>query len=51
MADHGRLSEYSSMEDWAAYIERMDQYFLANNVTDVAKKWAILLSVVGDKTY
>ena len=29
----------------------MDQYFLANDVTDAAKKRAILLSVVGDKTY
>ena len=29
----------------------MDQYFLANVVTDAAKKRVILLSVVGDKTY
>jgi len=51
MATHRLLSEYSSTEDLAAYVERMDQYFLANDVTDAAKKQAILLSVVGDKTY
>jgi len=51
MATHGHLSEYSSTEDWAIYAERMDQYFLANDVTDAAKKRAILLSIVGDKTY
>ena len=45
------LSEYSSAEDWAPYVERMDQYFLANDVTEAAKKRAIFLSVVGDKTY
>ena len=51
MATHGCLSEYTSAEDWASYVERMDQYFLANDVTEAAKKRAILLSVVGDKTY
>ena len=51
MATHGHLSEYSSAEDWASYTERMDQYFLANDVSDAAKKRAILLSVVGNKTY
>ena len=50
MATHGRLSEYASAEDWASYVERMDQSFLANDVTEAAKKRAILLSVVGDKT-
>ena len=51
MATHGHLSEYTSAEDWASYTERMDQYFLANDVSDGAKKRAILLSVVGNKTY
>ena len=48
---HGRLSKHSSAEDWASYIERMDQYFLANDVSDAVNKQAIFLSVVGDKTY
>ena len=51
MATHGRLSEYISAEDWASYVERMDQYFLANDMSDAAKKRAIFLSVVGDKTH
>ena len=51
MVTHGRLSEYSSAEDWVSYIERVEQYFLPNDVTDAAKKRAILLSVIGDKTH
>ena len=51
MVTHRCLSEYSSTKDWASHVERMDQYFLANDVTDAAKKRAILLSVIGDKTY
>ena len=38
-------------EDWRAYVERLDQYFVANGVEDAAKKRAILLSVCGVKTY
>ena len=51
MATHGRLCEYNSVEDWISYVERLDQYFLANDVTKDTKKRAIFLSVVGDKTY
>ena len=51
MATHGSLSEYNPAEDWVSYVERMDQYFLANDVNEAQKKRAILLSVVGDKTY
>ena len=38
-------------EDWAAYMERLDRYFIANNVTTAAKKKAILLSICGMPTY
>ena len=51
MATHGHLSEYTSAEDWASYTERMDQYFLANDVTGGAKKRAILLSVLARPTH
>ena len=51
MVTHRCLAEYSSTKDWASYVERMDQYFLANDVTDAAKKRAIILSMIGDKTY
>ena len=51
MATHRSLSEYNSAEDWVSYVERMDQYFLENDVDEAAKKRAIFLNVVGDKTY
>ena len=50
MATHGHLSEYTSAEDWASRTEKMNQYFLANDVNDAAKKRAIL-SVMDNKIY
>ena len=52
MARHGTIQEFdSATEDWTAYSERLEQYFFANDVTDAAKKRAILLSVCGASTY
>ena len=52
MAIHGRiLSKYNSAKDWISYVERLNQYFLANDITEDTKKRAIFLSVVGDMTY
>ena len=43
-AIHGSLGKFdSSEEDWTAYCKRLEQYFLANDVEEVAKKRAILL--------
>ncbi|XP_056132888.1 uncharacterized protein K02A2.6-like, partial [Lampris incognitus] len=39
-----------SGEQWAAYIERFENYILANEIRD-AKKVPVLLSVIGPKTY
>ena len=51
MATHGSLSEFdSTKDDWTSYIERMDFYFIANDVTSDAKKRAILLSACGAPT-
>jgi len=36
---------------WTQYVERLDQYFLANDGHDASKRRAILLSVCGSKTY
>ena len=48
MARHGTIQEFdSATEDLTAYSERLEQYFVANDVTDAAKKRAILLSVCG----
>ena len=38
-------------EEWIDYAERLEHYFIANDITDVAKKRAILLNAVGASTY
>lgn len=49
---HGTVSPFDgSQEDWIEYAERLDSYFVANDITDVAKKRAILLNAVGPTTY
>ena len=49
---HGNLSAFdSSQEDWIEYVERLDYYFVANEIDDPAKKRAILLTAVGPTTY
>ncbi len=52
MATYGRVNEFDeAAEDWDSYVERLDQYFEANDVDDAGKKRSILLSVCGAKTY
>ncbi|CAB4039062.1 Hypothetical predicted protein [Paramuricea clavata] len=51
MANHGKVEEYDSQEEWSQYIERLEFYFEANGVDDEDKQRAILLSVCGSKTY
>ena len=52
MAKYGTLEPFSGeAEDWAAYMERLDQYFIANDITTAAKKRAVLLSICGMPTY
>lgn len=47
----GKLEDFEEThDDWKAYIERVEQYFLANGVAD-DKKLAVLLTVIGGKTY
>ena len=41
----------NTQELWQSYVERLQQYFVANNVKNVEKQWAILLSAVGGPTY
>ena len=39
MATYGKIGEFTeSEESWTHYIERLEQYFLANEVDDVGKK-------------
>ena len=52
MAMHGTLSQFDAKkEEWSAYIERMQHYFIANDVNNPGKKKAILLSACGPATY
>ena len=48
MATHGTVGEFDSgRETWVSYSERLEQYFIANDVAGEEKKRAILLSVCG----
>ena len=52
MANHGTIGEFkSAQEDWQSYVERLQPYFTANDVTNTGKQRAILLSSVGPATY
>ena len=54
IATHGRLGEFnSSQEDWESYVERLELYFAANDVSerDGDKRRAIFLSTCGAPTY
>ena len=52
MATYGKIGEFrESEETLTQYVERLEQYFLTNEVEDAAKQRAILLSVCGSKTY
>ena len=52
MAAHGTIGEFDrGQEDWSAYCERLEQYFVANDVQDLSKQRAVLLSMCGAATY
>ena len=38
-------------DDWNMYVKHLGHLFVANGITGVDKKCAILLSVIGDSTY
>ena len=52
MSVHGKISQFiPSQESWSSYTERLEYYFIANDVQDPAKKKAILLTVCGPSTF
>ena len=52
MATYGTVGEFKENEEsWTQYVERLEQYFLANEIKNQTKMRAILLSVCGSKTY
>ena len=51
MASYGKLSEFHhEAESILAYLERVEQFFMANSTAN-DKKVAVFLSVIGGKTY
>ncbi|KAL9961177.1 hypothetical protein ACROYT_G030075 [Oculina patagonica] len=51
MPTFGKLDEYNETEDWRHYIERVNYFFEANEITDPDNKRSIFLVSVGAKTY
>ena len=51
MPTSGKLDEYNETEDWHHYIERVNNFFEANEITDPDKRRSIFLVCVGAKTY
>ena len=52
MATHSSVSQFDAKkEEWSSYIERMQHYFVANDVKDTAKMKSILLCACGPTTY
>ena len=49
---HGAVMPFDvKMEEWNEYAERLELYFIANDIKDKGKKRAILLNGVGPATY
>ena len=52
MASHGTMKQFNpEVDDWPTYIERLQHYFVANDVDAAEKKRAIPLTVCGAPTY
>ena len=52
MATYGKVKVFNLKADyWEVYKEQLHFYMVANNITDAAKKWSIVLTVCGDQTF
>ena len=51
MPTFGKLDEYRETEEWRHYVERLNHFFEANEITDKEKRRSIFLVSVGAKTY
>ena len=48
----GTLEKFELQTDnWLEYVERIEQYFIANAIDEADKKRGILLTVIGSETY
>ncbi|CAC5384147.1 unnamed protein product [Mytilus coruscus] len=48
---YGRIEEFKFENNFEEYTERLEEYFLANEIDDDDKKRSIFLTVCGEKTY
>ena len=47
-----QIAEFDeSKEEWPLYAEMLEQYFAANGIDDADRQRAILVSVIGGRTY
>ena len=52
MALVGTIENFSiSHDNWSEYVERVEQYFIANGINDADKKKGTLLTVIGSEAY
>ena len=51
MATFGKINEFVPGGNWENYCERLEQYYLANNIDNEDRKRAILLASCGENTY
>ncbi len=50
-AKHGTLAEFDTgIEDCKSYAERLEQYFVTNNITNACKQKVVILSECGVAT-
>ena len=46
-----RIEEFYGTSDWDQYVERLENFSLANGIDDDEKKQAVFLSVIGPSMY
>ena len=52
MSHYGKVNEFDEINDeWDDYIERLQQFFVANKITDEERKRVILLSGCGQMMF
>ena len=50
MAVYGKIEEFNTeREAWDDYIDKLDNYFGANDINDEKKQAAIFLTVIGQR--
>lgn len=47
----GCIAEYNENEDWKNYQDRLEQYFIVNNIMEPRRRVATLITVIGTKGY